>query len=95
MQHFDAAVGDITIVMNRTKMVDFTLPYAVSTLVVVAPYKRKNNGASSFLEPFTPHMWIVTGSFLVFVGIVMWILEHRFNDEFRGPPKNQVVTVLR
>jgi hypothetical protein len=24
----------------------------------------------------------------------VWILEHRINDEFRGPPKRQVITVL-
>ncbi|KAI4354173.1 hypothetical protein L6164_003066 [Bauhinia variegata] len=32
-------------------------------------------------------------SFLV-VGVVIWILKHRRNDDFRGPPRKQVVTVL-
>jgi ionotropic glutamate receptor len=28
------------------------------------------------------------------VGAVVWILEHRLNDDFRGPPKKQVATIL-
>ncbi|KAK8488925.1 hypothetical protein V6N11_021201 [Hibiscus sabdariffa] len=37
---YDAAVGDVTIVTNRTKIVDFTQPYMESGLVVVAPIKE-------------------------------------------------------
>lgn len=87
-------MGDIAIVTNRTKIVDFTLPYVSSGLVVVAPFKKLNSGAWSFLRPFTPQMWIITGVFFIFVGVVVWILEHRINDEFRGPPKQQIITVL-
>ncbi|KAI7988613.1 Glutamate receptor 3.3 [Camellia lanceoleosa] len=39
---FDAAVGDIAIVSNRTKIVDFTQPFAASGLVVVDPWRRLN-----------------------------------------------------
>ncbi|KAK7283466.1 hypothetical protein RIF29_13005 [Crotalaria pallida] len=91
---FDGAIGDIAIITNRTKIVDFTQPYAASGLVVVAPFKKTNSGGWSFLQPFTPLMWAVTASFFVFVGIVVWILEHRINDEFRGPPKQQFITIL-
>ncbi|XP_073225279.1 glutamate receptor 3.3 isoform X2 [Cicer arietinum] len=92
--YFDGAVGDIAIVTNRTRIVDFTQPYAASGLVVVAPFKKINSGGWSFLQPFTPSMWIVTACFFFFVGIVVWILEHRINDEFRGPPKQQFITIL-
>ncbi|KAF7836260.1 glutamate receptor 3.3 [Senna tora] len=92
--YFDGAVGDIAIVTNRTKIVDFTQPYAASGLVVVAPFKKTKSGGWSFLRPFTPLMWIVTTSFFFFIGIVVWILEHRINDEFRGPPKQQIITIL-
>ncbi|KAK4551245.1 hypothetical protein RGQ29_032439 [Quercus rubra] len=34
---FDAVVGDLTILANRTKYVEFTQPYAESGLVVVVP----------------------------------------------------------
>ncbi|GFY86308.1 glutamate receptor 3.3 [Actinidia rufa] len=91
---FDVIVGDIAIVTNRTKIVDFTQPYAASGLVVVAPFRKSSTGAWAFLRPFSPLMWGVTVAFFVVVGIVVWILEHRMNDEFRGPPKQQFITLL-
>ncbi|KAL6982274.1 hypothetical protein U1Q18_049523 [Sarracenia purpurea var. burkii] len=91
---FDAAVGDIAIVTNRTKIVDFTQPYAESGLFVVAPFRKLNTGAWAFQRPFTPLMWGVTAAFFIVVGIVVWILEHRINDEFRGPPQKQFITIL-
>ncbi|WCJ44736.1 glutamate receptor 3.3 [Euphorbia peplus] len=90
----DAVIGDVAIVTNRTRIVDFTQPYVSSGLVVVAPFKRLNTGAWAFLRPFSPLMWTVTACFFVVVGIVVWILEHRINDEFRGSPKRQIVTIL-
>ncbi|KAG9144030.1 hypothetical protein Leryth_013911 [Lithospermum erythrorhizon] len=90
----DGVVGDIAIVTNRTKEVDFTQPFATSGLVIVAPFKRLNTGAWAFLRPFSPQMWSVTAIFFIVVGVVVWILEHRINDEFRGPPKRQIITVV-
>lgn len=91
---FDAVVGDIAIVTNRTKIVDFTQPYIASGLVVVAPFRETNSGAWSFLVPFSPMMWFVTVAFFFFVGFVVWVLEHRINEEFRGSPRKQLVTVI-
>ncbi|RWR90558.1 Ionotropic glutamate receptor [Cinnamomum micranthum f. kanehirae] len=92
--HFDAVIGDIAIVTNRTKIVDFTQPFIESGLIIVAPIKRLNSSAWSFLCPFTVQMWIVTAAFFLVVGAAVWILEHRKNDDFRGPPKKQLLTVL-
>ncbi|KAK6922493.1 Receptor, ligand binding region [Dillenia turbinata] len=91
---YDAAIGDIAIITNRTKMVDFTQPYIESGLVVVAPVRKKNSSAWAFLRPFSLMMWCVTGIFFLIVGAVVWILEHRINDDFRGPPRKQIVTIL-
>nr|POE52891.1 glutamate receptor 3.2 [Quercus suber] len=91
---FDAVVGDIAIVPNRTKIVDFTQPYIESGLVVVAPVRKSNSSAWAFLRPFTPYMWAVTAAFFLIIGTVVWILEHRINDEFRGPPRKQIATIL-
>ncbi|XP_052197634.1 glutamate receptor 3.6-like [Diospyros lotus] len=91
---YDAAIGDIAIITNRTKMVDFTQPYVESGLAVVAPVWKSNNSAWSFLRPFSWEMWSVTAAFFLFVGVVVWILEHRINDDFRGSPRRQIVTVL-
>ncbi|KAF3443696.1 hypothetical protein FNV43_RR13386 [Rhamnella rubrinervis] len=92
--HFDAAVGDVTITTNRTKIVDFTQPYMESGLVVVAPVKRVKSSAWAFLKPFTWQMWGVTCAFFLLVGAVVWILEHRINTEFRGPPRRQLITIF-
>ncbi|XP_057525856.1 glutamate receptor 3.2-like isoform X2 [Amaranthus tricolor] len=91
---FDGVVGDIAIVTNRTMIADFTQPYADSGLVVVAPVKKLASSAWAFLRPFTPLMWVVTAIFFLIVGAVIWILEHRLNDEFRGPPRQQIMTIL-
>lgn len=92
--NFDAVVGDVTIVTNRTRIVDFTQPFMPSGLVVVVPFKEQKSSPWSFLQPFTTQMWCVTGAFFLFVGSVVWILEHRLNPEFRGSPRKQLITVF-
>ncbi|KAE8773691.1 Glutamate receptor 3.4 [Hordeum vulgare] len=91
--YFDAAIGDISIVTNRTRLVDFTQPYTESGLIIVAPAKETESNAWAFLKPFTFQMWCVLGLLFLFVGTVVWILEHRTNTEFRGTPRQQIMTV--
>ncbi|KAI3774907.1 hypothetical protein L1987_49470 [Smallanthus sonchifolius] len=91
---YDAAVGDVTITTNRTRIVDFTQPYMESGLVIVVAVKAAKPRPWAFLQPFTIEMWLVTGGFFLLVGSVVWILEHRLNHEFRGPPSQQVMTIL-
>lgn len=73
---------------------DFTQPYIESGLVVVALVKEKKSSPWAFLKPFNALMWCVTGAFFLLVGAVVWILEHRINHEFRGPPSQQLVTIF-
>ncbi|CAL5025772.1 unnamed protein product [Urochloa decumbens] len=87
---FDAVVGDVAIVTNRTKVVDFTQPYVGSGLVILTSVKSQGSDGWAFLQPFTIRMWLVTGVFFLIVGTVVWLLEHRINDDFRGPPAKQV-----
>ena len=93
-QVFDGAAGDIAIVTNRTKIVDFTLPYAATGLVVVTPKRNSKSSTWVFLKPFTLSMWCVTAASFVIIAVVIWILEHRVNDDFRGPPKRQIITMF-
>lgn len=93
-QIFDAAVGDIAIVTNRTRIVDFSQPFASTGLVIVAPIKNSKSNAWVFLKPFTVEMWCVTSASFFMIGAVIWLLEHRVNDDFRGPPKRQLMTVI-
>ncbi|KAM3686050.1 hypothetical protein ACB098_11G170600 [Castanea mollissima] len=93
--NFDALAADTTIIANRSKYVDFTLPYTESGVTMVVPIKdngRKN--AWVFLKPLTWDLWITSGIFFVFIGFVVWVLEHRINEEFRGPPSHEIGTSL-
>ncbi|XP_022776636.1 glutamate receptor 3.7 [Durio zibethinus] len=91
---FDAAVGDIAIVKNRTKIVDFSQPYTTTGLVIVAPIRNSKSSAWVFLKPFTLDMWCMTAAAFLIIAVVIWILEHRVNDAFRGPPRKQLVTMF-
>ena len=95
MQKYDAVVGDITIVARRSLYVDFTLPYmesVVSMLVLEKDDESKNLWI--FLKPLSINLWLTTGVAFIFTGLVIWVLEHRVNTEFRGPPKQQLGLIL-
>ncbi|XP_057504685.1 glutamate receptor 2.9-like [Actinidia eriantha] len=90
-KNYDAVVGDITIVANRSKFVDFTLPFTESGVAMIVRIEddgRKN--AWIFMKPLTTDLWLTTGAFFIFTGFVVWVIEHRVNKEFRGPPRKQV-----
>lgn len=94
-QKYDAVVGDTTIRANRSLYVDFTLPYTESGVSMFVPIKgdeRKNFWV--FLKPLTADLWLTIGIFFIFTGFVIWVLEHRINDDFRGSPGHQVGTVF-
>ncbi|EOY29260.1 Glutamate receptor, putative [Theobroma cacao] len=91
--NYDAVVGDTTIVANRSLFVDFTLPYTESGVSMIVPIKdNKEKNAWVFLKPLTWDLWVTSGCFVVFIGFVVWILEHRINEDFRGPPAHQIGT---
>ncbi|GFP81639.1 glutamate receptor 2.8 [Phtheirospermum japonicum] len=85
-QNFDAVAGDVTIVGNRSRFIDFTLPFTESGISMVVPIqddKRKNTWL--FVKPLTWEMWLTSFCSFVFIGVLIWILEHRINEDFRGP----------
>ncbi|KAH0854533.1 hypothetical protein HID58_063674 [Brassica napus] len=90
---WDAVVGDITITANRSLYVDFTLPYSESGVSMVVPLRdSKNKNAWVFLQPWSLDLWVTTVCFFVVIGFVVWLLEHRVNTDFRGPPHHQIGT---
>ncbi|CAL2276593.1 unnamed protein product [Prunus armeniaca] len=93
---YDVAVGDISIRANRALYVDFTLPYTESGMSMIVPIKDNNNPRNTwvFLKPLTWDLWVTSGCFFIFIGFVVWVLEHRINEDFRGPPHHQVGTSL-
>ncbi|KAJ9179543.1 hypothetical protein P3X46_011319 [Hevea brasiliensis] len=92
---FDAVVGDVTILANRSNYVDFAMPYSESGISMVVPVKdTKNDNALIFLKPFKLDLWVTTLCSFVIIGFVVWVLEHRINKDFRGPPSQQAGTSL-
>ena len=84
-------MGDVTILANRSRFVDFTLPFTDSSVAMIVKMEedeRKN--AWIFMKPLTMDLWLATGALFIFTGFVVWVLEHRVNKEFRGPPCKQV-----
>lgn len=95
LQRFNAVVGDTTILANRSQYVDFTLPYTESGVSMVVPIKEdKIKNEWIFLKPLTTDLWLVSLAFFFFTGFVVWVIEHRINNEFRGPPSQQMGTIF-
>ncbi|XP_040364021.1 glutamate receptor 2.8 isoform X2 [Rosa chinensis] len=93
--NFDAIVGDTTITANRSLFVDFTMPYTEAGIVMVVPVRDSNRkSAWAFLKPWRWDLWFTTACFFLFIGFVVWVLEHRINKHFRGPPSHQVGTSI-
>ncbi|KAL0323999.1 UNVERIFIED_CONTAM: Glutamate receptor 2.7 [Sesamum calycinum] len=93
--NYDAVAGDVTIVANRSQFVDFTLPFTASGVLMVVPVKDyKSKNAWIFLKPLTWELWLTSFWSFVFMGFLIWILEHRVNKDFRGPPGPQLGMIL-
>ncbi|XP_042480627.1 glutamate receptor 2.8-like [Macadamia integrifolia] len=81
-KNFDAAVGDITILANRSKYVDFTMPYSESGLqMVVAIEDNLDKELWMFVKPLSLGLWLMTILGFIYIGIVVWILERPTNTE--------------
>ncbi|OAY36246.1 hypothetical protein MANES_11G006700v8 [Manihot esculenta] len=92
---FDVVVGDVTILAKRSIYVDFAMPYTEASISMVVPIKdTKNDNALIFLKPFKLDLWVTTFCSFVAVAFVIWVLEHRINKSFRGPPSQQAGTSL-
>ncbi|XP_006648027.3 glutamate receptor 2.7-like [Oryza brachyantha] len=89
-QKADVVVGDVTITASRMEEVDFTMPFTESGWsMVVAVQKETSTSMWIFLQPLTTSLWLTSLAFFCFTGFVVWVIEHRINDEFRGTPWQQ------
>ncbi|XP_021768155.1 glutamate receptor 2.1-like [Chenopodium quinoa] len=92
---YDAVVGDVTIVANRSLYIDYTLPFTESGVTMVVPVKENHTKRTwLFMKPLTWDLWVMTCCFFVLIAFIIWVLEHRVNEEFRGPPLHQAGTAL-
>ncbi|WOL19711.1 hypothetical protein Cni_G28513 [Canna indica] len=93
---FDAVVGDTTILADRSQHVDFTMPYTESGVAMIVPVKEaKSTNMWIFLKPLTMDLWLGSLAFFVFTGFVVWVIEHRQNQEFSSSqPLDQLGTIF-
>ncbi|EOX99465.1 Uncharacterized protein TCM_008149 [Theobroma cacao] len=59
----------------------------VSMVVKIEDDKKKNKRI--FLKPLSWDLWLTTRAAFICTDLVIWVLEHRINNEFRGPPQQQ------
>ncbi|KAF2300832.1 hypothetical protein GH714_017666 [Hevea brasiliensis] len=92
----DAVVGDASILASRSYYVDYTMPFLESggLSMIVPTQDHTNRKTWVFLKPLTWGVWITSICFFVFIGLVVWVLEHRINDDFQGPPLRQIGTSI-
>ncbi|KAI4356972.1 hypothetical protein L6164_000949 [Bauhinia variegata] len=92
---FDVVVGDVTIVANRTKYVDFALPYSESGISMVVLTKRNDRqNMWIFLKPLSWDLWLTTGAAFVLTNFIVWLLEHPTNTDFHGSREQQLGTIM-
>ncbi|CAK7354114.1 unnamed protein product [Dovyalis caffra] len=73
--------------------VDYTLPFTESGVSMIVPIADKNSkNAWVFMKPLTWDLWVSSFCFFVFIGFVVWVLEHRVNEDFRGSASDQAGT---
>ncbi|XP_041018724.1 glutamate receptor 2.1-like [Juglans microcarpa x Juglans regia] len=95
LKKFDAVVGDVTIVANRSLYVDFTLPYSESGVSMAVLMKNnENENIWIFLKPLSWDLWLIIVAISIFTGLVIWVLEHRVNPEFSGSPKKIICLIF-
>lgn len=71
-------VGDITILEDRAKSVDFSLPYSESGVVWVVKNKQEKN-MWIFVKPFRWDLWVTILATCIFIGVVLRVLEYPAN----------------
>ncbi|CAI9098700.1 OLC1v1035391C1 [Oldenlandia corymbosa var. corymbosa] len=77
---YDIFVADTTILADRAKYVDFTLPYSAAGTVMVVR-NRKQRDIWIFVKPFRWDLWLLIFCTSICIGIVLQILERRANSQ--------------
>lgn len=92
---YDVLVGDTSISSARYHYVEFSQPYTESGLVMVVPLRLKGTSRDwIFLKPFTAPMWGIILAIGLYNGLVVWIIERKYNSEFSGSFWNQLSTLI-
>lgn len=85
----------MTIIANRSRYVDFTMPYTESGVSMLVLAKNDDKTAMwIFLQPLTKDLWIATVVFILLTGLVVWVVESPTNENFRGSRWKQFSTTF-
>ncbi|KAK6256583.1 hypothetical protein QUC31_000042 [Theobroma cacao] len=80
----DAAIGDIEIMAYRYQYAEFSQPYVESGLTMVVTVKPdKSKELWMFMKTFTRRMWLITLAMHIFIGFVIWLIEHGENPDLK------------
>ncbi|KAG9455990.1 hypothetical protein H6P81_000498 [Aristolochia fimbriata] len=96
LKNYDAVVGDMTIIGNRSNYVDFSQPYTDSGISMIVPVVDSDVTKKLwwFLVPLSKGLWLATIGISVLKGVLIWIFEHSKNREFQGTKAEQIGKVL-
>ncbi|CAI5981922.1 unnamed protein product, partial [Closterium sp. NIES-65] len=90
---YDAAVGDITVLDSRSKVVFFTYPIQQSGLSVMG-YSRPYSNPWMVFSPFTASMWAVTAAICLTTGLLAMMLDRQRTPDFQGPLQTRLMTAV-
>ncbi|QCD80431.1 glutamate receptor [Vigna unguiculata] len=80
LQKTNLVKGDVTILANRSKLVDFTVPYTGSGVKMVVPVKHgRDQNMWTFVKPFSWDLWLSIIIISTFIGIAILIMERNVN----------------
>ena len=78
---YDAVVGDVTIVANRSDYVDFTLPYTRSDVKMLVKVRRDPRlNMWNFVQPFSWDLWLSIAIFSTFTGGIIFLMERTVKE---------------
>ncbi|OMO74758.1 Ionotropic glutamate receptor [Corchorus olitorius] len=81
-KRLNAAVGDTDIMADRCRYAEFSQPYVESGLIMVVTVKQdKSKQMWMFKDTFSTRMWLITLAMHIFIGFVIWMIEHENNPE--------------
>ena len=85
----DMALATLTINAQRSRVVDFTYPYAEVGIGILtaANYKEIQLFNSDFFNPLSPQLWLVSLVTVFVVLILLWLLDKKSHEWFfKGRP---------
>lgn len=97
LKTFDAVVvGDTTIVANRCEFAEFSQPYSDSGLQILVVYNKFRTSGRTWLfkKPFTTWTWVSTAAVNIYSGFVVWYIDRKSNQDFKGTWLNQCGTII-